>query len=177
MRVPLSGFAPDLDPTTPGVVADCEGIIPTTHGLAAAASLSETPQADLPATATGSYAVTLLDGSKRLFGSTATKVYEASGGTWVDRSRTGDYSGTQRQRFCVFGNIVLNCNRTQVIGQSLSGAAFTDIAGAPKASVLVSVNGFVMALDTTDATYGDRPDGWWCSGLRDQSTWTPSAAT
>ena len=29
MRVPLTGFAPDLDPTTAGVLTDCDGIIPT----------------------------------------------------------------------------------------------------------------------------------------------------
>lgn len=34
-----------------------------------------------------------------------------------------------------------------------------------------------MAFDTNDGVYGDRPDGWWCSGLRDQTLWTPSAAT
>lgn len=34
-----------------------------------------------------------------------------------------------------------------------------------------------MAFDTNDGTYGDRPDGWWCSGLRDQTVWTPALAT
>lgn len=77
----------------------------------------------------------------------------------------------------MFGNVVLNANRSQPIGAASSGGAFVDIAGAPKASILVPAAGFVMALDTLDATYGDRPDGWWCSGLRDQTTWTPSAAT
>ena len=34
-----------------------------------------------------------------------------------------------------------------------------------------------MAFDTNDGTYGDRPDGWWCSGLRDQTVWTPAPST
>lgn len=42
---------------------------------------------------------------------------------------------------------------------------------------MVSVNGFVMAFDTNDGVYGDRPDGWWCSGIRDQTIWTPALAT
>lgn len=177
MRVPLKGYMPDVDPTTPGAIVDGDAFVPTTHGIAAAKSLAATGQAALAATPTGAYATILLDGSKRLFASTATKIYEASGGAWTDRSRAGNYSGTQRQRFCVFGNIVLAANRSEGIGQSLSGAAFTDISGAPKASILVSVNGFVMAFDTNDAVYGDRPDGWWCSGLRDQTAWTPALAT
>jgi hypothetical protein len=168
---------PDVDPTTEGAIVDGDAFVPTTRGIAAAASLTATGQAALAATPTGAYATYLLDGSKRLFASTATKIYEALAGAWTDRSRVGNYTGTQRQRFCVFGNIVLATNRSEGIGQSLSGAAFTDISGAPKASILVAANGFVLAFDTTDATYGDRPDGWWCSGLRDQSTWTPSAAT
>ena len=94
MRVPLTGFAPDLDPTTPGVIVDCDSIAPTTQGLAAAASLGVTGQADLNATPTGAYATVLLDGSKRLFASTATRIFEALAGAWTNRSRTGDYTGT-----------------------------------------------------------------------------------
>src|SRR3546814_8834787 len=45
MRLELKGFAPDADPTTPGVLTDCDAIVPTTAGLAAATSLvaSELP--------------------------------------------------------------------------------------------------------------------------------------
>jgi hypothetical protein len=175
--VPLKGLGPDLDRTTPGVIVDGDAIVPTLQGIAAANSLAATGQPALAATPTGAYATLLLDGSKRMFASTNSKIYEASGGVWVDRSRAGNYSGVQRQRFCVFGNQVLNANRAEAIGQAAPGAGFVDIAGAPKASILVSVDGFVMAFDTNDATYGDRPDGWWCSGLRDQTLWTPSAAT
>lgn len=177
MRVPLNGFAPDLDPTTPGVVADCDAIVPTINGLAAAPSLAATAQAALAAPPTATYATTLLDGSKRLFACTNAAIYEASGGGWTDRSRAGGYTGTQRLRFCVFGNVVLSANRSQAIGSAAAGAGFVDIAGAPKASILVAAAGFVMALDTVDGIYGDRPDGWWCSGLEDQTAWTPSAAT
>jgi hypothetical protein len=177
VRAPLTGLGPDLDPTTPGVVVDGDAIVPTLQGLAAANSLAATGLPDLAAVPTGSYATLLLDGSKRMFASTNAKIYEATAGAWTDRSRAGNYSGAQRQRFCVFGNNVIATNRAEAIGQAAPGAGFVDIATAPKASIVVPVNGFVMAFDTNDATYGDRPDGWWCSGLRDQTLWTPSAAT
>ncbi len=178
MRVPLTGFAPDLDPATEGAVVDCDSIVPTMTGLFSANSLVDVGQDGLAAgTPTSSYTVTLLDGTRRLFAATSTAIYEASGTAWVDRSRGGGYTGTEPQAFCVFGNIVLNANRSQAIGQSSPGGAFADIATAPKASILVTASGFVMALNTTDATYGDRPDGWWCSGLRDQTIWTPALST
>ena len=104
----------------------------------------------------------LLDGTRRLLASTNSAIYEATGATWTDRSRGGGYTGVQRQRYCTFGNNVLATNRSQAIGQAAPGGSFADIAGAPKASIIVSVNGFVMAFDTNDGTYGDRPDGWWC---------------
>lgn len=177
MRLELAGFSPDLDPETPGILVDCDAIVPTLQGLAAANSLAPTGIAALAATPLSAFTTQLLDGTRRMFAATATKIYEASGTTWTDRSRAGDYSGTNRQRFCVFGNNVLNTNRVQAIGQAAPGGAFADIAGAPAASIIVSVNGFVMAFDTNDGTYGDRPDGWWSSGIRDQTVWAPSAAT
>jgi hypothetical protein len=167
MRVDLTGFSPDLDPSTPGIIVDCDAIAPSIKGFVAANSLASTGQAALAGTPTGAYATTLLDGTKRMFASTNTNIYEAAGGAWTDRSRAGLYTGGQRQRFCVFGNNVISTNRSEGIGQAAPGAAFTDIAGAPKASIVVSVNGFVVAFDTNDATYGDRPDGWWSSGIRD----------
>lgn len=177
MRVPVTGFMPDLDPTTPGAIINGDAFVPTLQGVAAANVPIQAAIAALAGTPTGAYATLLLDGTKRMFASTNTAIYEASGATWTDRSRGGGYSGVQRQRYCTFGNNVLATNRNEAIGQAAPGGAFADIAGAPKASIIVSVNGFVMAFDTSDGTYGDRPDGWWCSGLRDQTLWTPSAAT
>lgn len=117
MRLELTGFAPDLDTATPGVLLDCDAIIPTTYGLSAANSL--VPVAGyptVPTTPTAAYVAELLDGSKRTFVASSTKIYEAISGSWVDRSRAGDYTGTNRQRFAVFGNNVLATNRSQIIG-------------------------------------------------------------
>lgn len=177
MRVPLLGFMPDLDPTTPGAIVDGDAFVPTLQGISAANVPISEPRPALAGTPTGAFSALLLDGSRRLLASTNSAIYELTGATWTNRSRGGGYTGVQRQRFCIFGNNVLATNRTEVIGQAAPGGAFADIAGAPKASILVSASGFVMAFDTTDGTYGDRPDGWWCSGLRDQTLWTPSAAT
>lgn len=177
MKVALSGFAPDLPPDQEGVVADCDAFIPTMQGLMAANSLVDSGIATITGTPTSAATAVLLDGTRRLFGATSTKIYEVSGTSWVDRSRAGNYSGAEPQSFTVFGNVVLNANRSEVIGAASAGAAFADIATAPKASILCTASGFVMALNTLDGVYGDRADGWWCSGLRDHTIWTPAAAT
>lgn len=177
MRVPLTGFAPDLDPETPGVLIECDAIVPTLQGLSAANSPASAGLPALAATPTSAYGTELLDGTRRLFAATATKIYEASASSWTDRSRAGDYTGSERKRFTTFGNVVLEGNKSEIIGAAAAGAGFVDVAGSPAAKILVSAAGFVMALDTNDGVYGDRPDGWWCSGLRDHTTWTPSAAT
>lgn len=133
MRVELTGFAPDIDPAAPGVVMDCNAIVPTTYGLSAANSAVDSGYPTLATTPNSAYVAELLDGSKRTFVASTTKIYEAISLAWVDRSRAGDYTGTNRTRFCVFGSNVLSANRTQIIGQSAPGAGFTDIAGSPAA--------------------------------------------
>lgn len=177
MKVPLLGFMPDLDPETPGALTDCDAIVPTLQGLAAANAPASAGMPTLAFTPTSAYGTELLDGTRRLFVGTATKIYEAGSSVWTDRSRAGNYTGSERKRFTTFGNVVLEGNKSEIIGAAAAGAGFVDVAGSPQAKILVVASGFVMALDTNDGVYGDRPDGWWCSGLRDHTTWAPSAAT
>jgi hypothetical protein len=59
-----------------------------------------------------------------------------------------------------------------------SGATATAMMNsAPIANILEVVQGFVFALGTADPVNGSRPHGWYCSGLYDQTQWTPSQAT
>lgn len=177
MRVALNGFAPDRDPETPGILTDCNAAVPTIQGIAGANSLALTSLPALAANPTNAFIALLLDGTKRFFAATATKIYEAATTSWTDRSRAGSYTGSNRTRFTVFGNNVLSCNRSEVIGQAAPGGNFADIATAPAAASICTAAGFVLAFDTNDGVFGDRPDGWWCSGLRDQTIWTPAAST
>jgi hypothetical protein len=79
-------------------------------------------------------------------------------------------------RFAQFGDATIAANGADPLQQAISGK-FSDIPGAPVAKIVESVAGFVFALNTTDATDGARPDGWTCSGIYDQTVWTPSQAT
>jgi hypothetical protein len=177
VRLNLDGFAPDLDPATPGVLTDCDNIIPTTEGLSAGKSRADVGAAALGADATGAYVARLLDGTKRLFAGTSAGLYELSSGTWTDRSRGGGYTGTARWRFSMFGNTTLATNRSEPIQAAAASAAFADIATSPDAAVMCTAAGFVMVGDTSDGTYGDSPDRWWCSGIYDHTIWTPAVST
>lgn len=177
MRLELSGFAPDVDPAAPGVLTDCDALIPTLKGLSAANSAVDAGLPALSEAPTSAYVAELLDGTKRTFAGTATTIQEAGAASWTDRSRVGGYSGSNRMRYCTFGNVVLATNRSEPIQQAAVGAAFADIATAPDALVLVPASGFVVALNINGMTLGDVTDGWGCSAIRNHEDWTPAAAT
>lgn len=175
--VPIIGFAPDADQTVPGLLSDCENLIPALIGMEGA------PTAVVPAgvpvlaaESKGAAVVSKLDNTRRLFAGTTTKLYELTGGAWLDRSRAGDYTAGSDSRwsFAQFGDSTLACAGSEPIQRSTSGA-FSDIATAPRAEVLFSVGAFVMALNTNDGAI--KPDGWHCCAAFDDTSWTPSLTT
>lgn len=178
--IPLLGFTPDADPTTPGVLTDCTNFIPTEKGMAGAPSstVAVVGLSALAAACRGAAALTDTTGVRRSFVGAQTRLYELTSSTWTDRSRGGLYTGSSENRwmFAQFGNVAIATNDTEAIQYSASGA-FADIATAPKARIVISAKDFVMAFNTNDTTYGDQSDRWWCSGFQDYSTWTPALAT
>lgn len=176
--VPLLGFLPDAEAATPGVITDCDQFIPFLNGMQAAPS-NVTPSGTpaLVAPCTGAAVVTRLDGIRRIFAGTATRLYELAGGAWGDVTRgSGVYLGGPETRwsFTQFGDATIAANRADTIQRSLSGV-FSDIAGAPKAEIVFSVGAFVMALNTNDGA--EKPNGWHCSAAFVDTDWTPSIST
>lgn len=177
---PLLGFTPDVDPATPGVIVEATNVIPHAAGMRGAPTAVAV--ADVPALIAecrNAAVTTLLAGTRRVIAGTATKLYELSGGAWVDRSRAASYAlGTdERWSIAQFGNDTLACNKSTVIQRSPGAGAFADVATAPKAIALACAAGFVLAVNTNEATYGDSSDRWWCCAQNDATSWTPSATT
>lgn len=175
---PLQGFAPDADPTTEGVLTDCSNIVPYESGFAGAPSSVAVSADVLPAECRGAVVATRLDGTRRVFAGTQTKLYELAGTSWTDRS-TGTYTGSAESRwsFCQFGDTTVATNLADPM-QASTGTGFAPIAGAPKAKVVVSAaNNFVIAFNTNDATFGQNTDRWWCCAQNDQTSWTPNVST
>ena len=178
--VRLIGLAPDMPPTTPGVMTACANMVPTEDGFAGAPSaVAPSGVGALIAPCRGGAVVGLINGTRRIFAGTAARLYELSGSSWVDVSRGGAYTGGADSRWSLtqFGNVSIAANDAQVIQASNGSGAFADIAGAPIARVVFSVGDFVMALNTSDGTFGDQGDRWWCCGIFNHATWAPSITT
>jgi len=174
----LLGFVPDADPSEAGVITDCDNFIPYEKGMRGApVGLTPVGVPALASSCLGGIVITKLDSTRRIFAGTQTKLYELVSAVWTDVS-TGSYSGgtDSRWSYTQFGDATLAANQTDVIQRS-TGAGFTPVAYALKAKILFSVGAFVMALDTSDATYGVSSDRWWCSATFNDSDWTPSPTT
>jgi hypothetical protein len=176
----LLGYAPDIDETTEGVIVDCEAFIPTEKGMQGAPSAQDGGTDTLASACLGSASVRKLDNSFRLIAGTSTKLYELSGSSWVDVTRLsgGDYSATTDNpwRYAQFGNTTLTVAKTDNLQYSES-SNFADVSGAPKASIVETVQNFVFLFDTSEATFNDSPNRWWCAGIGTYDDWTPSIAT
>jgi hypothetical protein len=177
------GFAPDLEPTTPGILLDCDGFVPTFKGMEAAQTAVNTALEAISGTVVGTATLFKLDGQNRTFAGTANKLWEAATTTWTDRSRSTSttYSAvidTAPWRFAQFNDrsLAANKNDTLQISNSTSGN-FGDVSGAIKAGVIETVGDFVMLGNTSDNTFGDSPNRWWCSGIGNPETFAPSLAT
>lgn len=176
--IKLLGFAPDADPTTPGLITDCTNLIPSERGMAGAPEpVSVVGVGPLAAAARGAAVITKTSGTRRVLAGTQTKLYELSSTTWIDYS-AATYAGSSESRwmFAQFGDAALATNDADRIQAGTAGT-FATVATAPAARIIVSTRDFVLAFNTNEATFGDSPDRWWCSEFQNHAVWTPSATT
>lgn len=181
--IPFTGYMPDADPTTPGVITELASMVPTIRGSYVGAPTGvDVGMSALASAALGAAILTKLDGSSRLFAGTAAALYEKSGTTWNDVSRATAYgaSTTHPWRFAQFGNTSLAINKVDQLQSISAGTDFADVA-APSAAVMCVSNRFVMLGNTNNGgsgtTFGDSPDRWYCSAIEDETNWTLSITT
>ena len=181
MLINLVGYAPDVPPTTPGVLLECTNLIPSIKGMKGAPSTQDPSgiTGTLGAACQGASTMRKLDDSVRVIAGTSTDLKEIAGGQWTVRSKVaGAYNlGTDvRWRFAQFGDVTLAAAKSDTVQASTSGA-FADISGAPKAGVIEVVGQFVFLGDTNEGTFGDSPNRVWWSAKGDHTDWTPSIST
>lgn len=149
----LIGFAPDLDPSTPGIFQDCNNVVPTLIGFKGAASPINGGLATLNKPALGSALLLLLDGTARMFAGTQSNLYEDVAGAWVDQSAAGGYAlgSDSKWRFAAFGNACLAVNGQTVLQSSLS-SGFTNVPVALSGiTVTAGGSGYVSPTITISA--------------------------
>ena len=84
--IPLQGFLPDVDATTPGALIACTNVIPYAAGVRGAPTpIAVQGVPVLPASCRNAAVATLLTGARRVFAVTVANLYELSAGAWVDR--------------------------------------------------------------------------------------------
>lgn len=172
----LTGFAPDLDPATEGVITDCSSLIPNTKGMQSAPSAVDAGFSALGSAAKGFAVVRKLDNTKRVFTGTASNLYEASGTSWSSVGSGYSLGSDSRWRFAQYGNVTVAANKETNIQGSTSGA-FSALTGAPKAAIVETLNNQIFAFNTNEGTYGDSPERWWCCAVGNENSWTPSSST
>lgn len=176
----ITGFLPDADPTSAGVVTSCINLIPYEKGMKGAPTGSIPSSTPALATACkGAIVTTRLDDARRILAGTETGLFELSTGAWSNIS-SAPYTGTSddRWKFAQFGNTTLASNGVDKIQRSTTvGGAFANIASSPAAKIVFTVGAFVMALNTIDTTYGTTPNRWWCCALFDDTDWVPNVST
>jgi hypothetical protein len=184
MEYKFIGYAPDLDPTTPGVITNCGAFIPSLKGMEGAPSPVSAGYTVLPSACVGAATLTKLDETKRTFAGTISKIFELASDTWTDRSgSTYQAAVDSRWRFAQFGNISLAANKGNII-QSSTSSVFANVGAAvPKAGDIETVGQFVFAFNTNDqgnllggGAGVDDPDRWWCCAKGDSTNWSPNAA-
>lgn len=168
---PLLGFSPDVEPTTPGAIMECQNLIPDPKGMRSAPSASDAGVSALAAACRGSAVTRNLTGNSRLFAGTSSNVYELGGTTWSSVSSGHSLGSDDVWRFVSFGNDALAICPSVGLLRS-TGGSFSSVAGAHAAKAIAAAQGFVMLLN-----HGTTPDGWKCSGYLDVTTWTPSVST
>lgn len=175
--IPVLGFTPDQDPTTPGVLVDVEQQVPTEIGMRASPLPVDVGNPALSSEARGAVVTRNLSGNRRLIVGTEDSLFDAGSGTWNDVSaRTYALGADDRWSFAQFGNATIAATLTEPLQRSVSGT-FADITAAPNAKLVESVKGFVVAFHTSETNFGDSPDRWWCSALLDETDWVPNVST
>jgi hypothetical protein len=180
--IAFKGYAPDLDPKTPGILTDCSALVPSLRGMKGAPSPQTRLLPALAAACRGAALVRKLDDSTRLFAGTATALFEAGSTSWTDRTRAvgGAYAlgSNNTWRFAQRADASFAAAKSDILQSSSSGAFANNAATAPKAAIVEIINGFIFLFDVNDQgaifDSADRPHGWWAA--KTSGTWTPSVA-
>lgn len=147
--LPMAGFAPSVDPTTPGILLDCTNLIPTLRGMKGAASPVPFGNPPFPTTILGAATCELLTGTYRTFAGDSSHLWEVVGDTNIDVSAYSYHGGINRWRFSQFGNasLAVNGSGADPLQQSIAAGPFTDVPAAIGS----------LALGAAGTNYTDQP--------------------
>jgi hypothetical protein len=175
---PFSGWQPDADPTSPGVLTEVFNMIPTVRGYKSVKKEKNDTSAALTGVTACARGAGVAGGTEGMFAGAQQRLWlrpQFPGTAWIDKSRGGlAYAGSVNG-FAQYGNIVLAAVAGEPLQQlDFAGSSpFSDITGSPTFQMIETVvPNFVMG-----AGYTNKPNGIWWSALGNYLDWTPSTAT
>lgn len=176
---PITTFAPDMPPTTPGIALDVDGVYPSDGGgfspVPGPSAMSEA----LASECLGAFTFQDLSVNFRTVAGTQTNLYELQAdNTWIDVSAsTSGYSVTDKWDFAAWGNWLLAVNYgADTQKQTATGSDFAALGGSPpQAKFITCSNNFVILANVTDTSAHTNRVQWCAQG--DAEDWTPSATT
>lgn len=119
------------------------------------------------------------------FAGDATKLYALTAGStsWDDASKSGGYTtaADAAWRFANYDALMIATNYTDPI-QAYTMGTSTDFdnlsSGAPNCRYLAISKNFTFAINTSDGTYGGRPQRVWWSAIGNPTSWpTPGSSS
>lgn len=167
-------YRPDWQPRAPGILVAANNLVPDKSGCYFTSYAAESSGYTGAIVASGSIVGARMVKSpttQRLVVGSQDKLLEANGaGGWTDRSGAAyGLSGSQRWWFTQFGTETIACSLGNNTQKSTTGN-FSDLSGAPKAKIMLSLNGHLLALNYNDGSAS--PAGIkWCT-QNDDTTWT-----
>lgn len=176
--VPVT-WRPDLDcswEVAPGALKECRGFIPTKRGGYATFSMEDSIASYTSTTEPLIAGITRKsDGTARFFIFNKQSIYEfTSTSAASDRSSATYSSSTTDWTWTQFGDQTIATNYYNTM-QASSSTTFADLTGAPKARLVASNMGFVMAANLVASGGTTMPDAWHCCDQYDTATWTETA--
>jgi len=171
----LIGFAPDLDPTTPGACSVMANVLPiSSKGWRAAPSLDRyTSRFSTPTAATAFSQVFFSAGGNVLLRAQSQIISTNQFITAGTATGTLALLTAYPSSFVDFGQYILAANPGHPVAARstdvVSMHTFVPQAGAPQSMFLTVASRFVVAFDNTD--------GWACCARDDHSSWTANPAT
>lgn len=145
-------FAPDLDPTTPGIILDASNAMPTMKGYAARntpVNVFINSLTALPVTPSGAYIALFSTGAVAIYAAGQGHIYQLQPGPgWVEVDGNVVYPATSPYQFTQFNDDVIvtaNGLAAPLVATGINGT-FVPLGGSPPANAVavISVAGFVV---------------------------------